>query len=149
VFIFIIVNDYFRAERKAARVFENPIDEEEEEVVSRPVVTNAKVNKENILTWNEDNVHDFLMKNSLLAMIPLCDGITGEELSNLYAMCRANLSSMYRSLKFELLHGHHRILPISTYLRFISRMRAVCDDGIPSNVPNVKKIHEIPVSDDE
>ncbi len=148
MFIFIIVNDYFRAERKVATVSENPIDEEEE-VVSRPFVRKAKVNMANILTWNEDNVHDFLMKNSLLAMIPLCDGITGEELSNLYAMCRENSSSMYRSLKFELLHGHHRILPISTYLRFISRMRAVCDDGIPSYMHNLKKIHEIPVSDDE
>ncbi len=148
MFIIIIVNDYFRAERKAARVIENPVDDEEE-VVSRSAVKNVKVNMEDISTWNEDNVHDFLMKNSLIAMIPLCDGINGEELSNLYVMCRANSSSMYRSLKFELLHGHHRILPISTYLRFFSRMRALCEDVIPSKVPNVKKTHDIPISDDE
>jgi hypothetical protein len=144
----MIVNDYFRAERKATRVIENPVDDEAG-VVSGRVVKNVKVNMEDISTWNEANVHDFLMKNSLIAMIPLCDGINGEELSNLYVMCRANSSSMYRSLKFELLHGHHRILPISTYLRFISCMRAVCEDVIPSNVHNVKKTHENPISDDE
>jgi hypothetical protein len=144
----MIVNDYFRAERKATRVIENPVDDEAG-VVSQRVVKNVKVNMEDISTWNEANVHDFLMKNSLIAMIPLCDGITGEELSNLYVMCKANSSSMYRSLKFELLHGHHRILPISTYLRFISCMRAVCENGIPSNVHNVKKTHKNPISDHE
>jgi hypothetical protein len=82
-------------------------------------------------------------------MIPLCDGITGEELSDLYVMCRANSSSMYRSLKFELLHGHHRILPISTYLRFISRMRAVCEGEKTSNLHSVKKTHENLISDEE
>jgi hypothetical protein len=143
----MIVNDYFRAERKATRVIENPVDDEAG-VVSGRVVKNVKVNMEDISTWNEDNVHDFLMKNSLIAMIPLCDGINGEELSNLYAMCRANSSSMYRSLKFELLHGHHRILPISTYLRFFSRMRAVCEDRIACNVHNIEKTHEDPDSDD-
>jgi len=148
VFIIIIVNDYFRAERKAARVIENPVDDEEE-VVSRSAVKNVKVNMEDISTWNEDNVHDFLMKNSLIAMIPLCDGINGEELSNLYVMCRANSSSMYRSLKFELLHGHHRILPISTFLHFVSRMRAADDNELPSNTHMMKKIPEDHFPDDE
>lgn len=108
-----------------------------------------KGNPENLSKWDEEDVHDFLMKNNLTAMVPLCDGITGEELSDLYAMCRANSASMYRSLKFELLHGHHRILPISTFLRFVSRMRAACEDGLPSNAVTVKKNSVPPFSDDE
>ena len=89
--------------------------------------------------WNEAKVRDFLIKQNLVSMIPLCDGINGEELSELYSMCKANSTSMYRSLKFELLHSHHRILPISTFLRFMSRMRSMCDDGLPSNSKTLKK----------
>jgi hypothetical protein len=82
-------------------------------------------------------------------MIPLCDGINGEELSTLYAMCKTNSASMYKSLKFELLHNHHRILPISTFLRFISRMRAVCNDGLPSSVNVGRKTRKSHIPDDE
>ncbi|UJR27608.1 hypothetical protein I4U23_008889 [Adineta vaga] len=92
--------------------------------------------------WSEGHVRDFLIKQNLIAMVPLCDGINGEELSELYVMCKANSTSMYRSLKFELLHGHHRILPISTFLRFMSRMRSVSDDGLSSNTQTVHKTEE-------
>ena len=64
-------------------------------------------------------------------------------------MCKTNPASMYRSLKFELLHGHNRILPIASFLRFISRMRAVCDDGSPSNTQTMIKTHEEHLSNDE
>ncbi len=147
VFVLIIMDDYFRAERKASKLDENEIDAKQ--VVNQQIGTNVKVNTENISNWNEENVRDFLIKNNLIALVPLCDGINGEELCDLYAMCKANSASMYRSLKFELLHGYHRILPISTFLRFFSRMRAACADGLPSKVHQVGQTHENPFPDDE
>jgi hypothetical protein len=108
-----------------------------------------KSDKENVTNWDEKGVRDFLLKHNLFAMVPLCDGITGDELSNLYVMCKSNPALMYRSLKFELLHGHHRILPISTFLRFNSRMRVLCDDGLPSKTKSEKKTRKIHSSIDE
>jgi hypothetical protein len=131
-------------ERKAAQMNKNQTDGNEEILGA-----NEKGDKENILNWDEKGVRDFLLKHNLFAMVPLCDGINGEELSNLYVMCKTNSTSMYRSLKFELLHSHHRILPISTFLRFSSRMRVICDDGLPSNTKNGKKTRKIHSSTDE
>ncbi len=91
------------------------------------------VNLTEMSSWNETVVRDFLMENKLSPMVPLCEGITGEELLTLYAMCKTSSASMYRSLKFELLHVHHKLLPISTYLRFLSRVRLACADNQPSN----------------
>ncbi len=139
---------YFRAERKAAKLIENQTDVEDEGA-SQQLVTNRKGNMESVSNWNEEMVRNFLLKNNLIGMIPLCDGINGEELSTLYAMCKTNSASMYRSLKFELLHDHHRILPISTFLRFMSRMRAVCNDGLPSNVNGGRKTRKSHIPDDE
>jgi len=147
VLVLIIVKDYFRAERKAAQLSENGVDEKD--ALSRQTVADGKINMEIISNWKEEKVRGFLLKNNLPAMVPLCDGINGEELSTLYAMCKANPASMYRSLKFELLHGHHRILPISTFLRFVSRMRVVCDDVLASNAHSGKKTHDNQPPDDE
>src|ERR1700679_2220906 len=108
----MIVNDHFRAERKASRLSDAGINAKEE-VSSQPIGANGKMNMKNVLNWNEGNVRNFLVKNKLISMLSLCDGINGEELAMLYIMCKANPASMYRSLKFELLHGYNRILPIS------------------------------------
>ncbi|CAF3373963.1 unnamed protein product [Rotaria socialis] len=103
-------------------------DEEKKEVAGVKSSLKMKSNKGDISDWSEEKVQDFLMKHKLRTMIPLCNGINGEELYDLYSMCKANSSAMYRSLRSELLHGHSRILPIATYLRFMSVMRSVCDD---------------------
>ena len=107
-----IENGNFRLDRKA--VTETKKDEEE-------AVELVQVNE--MSSWNESKVRQFLLKCNLTAMVPLCANLNGAELINMYAMCQANLVSMYRSLKFELLHVHHRILSIATYLRFISQLR--------------------------
>jgi hypothetical protein len=136
----LIVNDYFRAERKAAECSENRVDAQE--VSSQQNAINGKINMENVSNWNESNVRNFLMKHNLTTMIPLCNGINGEELSNLYAMCKANPTAMYRSLRFELLHGYHRILPISTFLHFMSRTRVICDNELSSNAHTMNRTHD-------
>jgi hypothetical protein len=46
---------------------------------------------------------------------------------------------MYRSLKSELLHVHHRLLYIATYLHFIGRMRVICSDRLPSHAHTANK----------
>jgi hypothetical protein len=140
--------NFLRAKRRASRITENQTDVEDEGS-SKQVITHGKGNMENVSNWSEEKVRNFLWKNNLIGMIPLCDGINGEELSTLYAMCKTNAASMYKSLKFELLHNHHRILPISTFLRFMSRMRAVCNDGLPSNVNGGRKTRKSHIPDDE
>ncbi len=150
VFVFIL-NEHFRAERQAAAAVDDDDNnkEEKKEVLNAKPATNVKGNSTNFSNWNEGNVRDFLMKHNLPSMLCLCDGLNGEELSDLYEMCQTNPTSMYRSLKFEVLHGHHRILPISTFLRFISRMRAASDNELPSNTHMIKKIPEDHFPDDE
>ena len=103
-------------------------------ILEQPVVSRTKSSSDDVSSWSRKKVRDFFVQRNLTGMLPLCDGINGEELSTLYGMCQMRPSSMYRSLKFELLHGHHRLLPISTYVRFIHQMRTVC--------PNSRKSHD-------
>ncbi|CAF5172120.1 unnamed protein product [Rotaria sp. Silwood1] len=135
-------------QRRATISSEN-MDGVKEEISRNQHAINVKVNKNSIINWNEDNVREFLLKHNLSAMAFLCQGINGEELFNLYTMCKTNSISMYRSLKFELLHGCNKILPISTYLRFMSRMRTVCDDTLISSGYTLNKSHEYDTPDDE
>jgi hypothetical protein len=125
------------------------VENAKDQTFYRQGAPNATVNMEDVLSWNDGNVRDYLMKQNLSAMIPLCDGIDGEELVNLYAMCKTSSASMYRSLKFELLHVHHRLLSISTYLHFISRMRVICSDGLPSHAHTANKANNDDFNDDE
>ena len=97
-------------------------------VLDQPTVSKTKTSSDDVSSWSRKKVRDFFVQRNLTGMLPLCDGINGEELSTLYAMCQIRPSSMYRSLKFELWHAHHRILPIATYVRFIHQMRTVCPD---------------------
>ena len=112
------------------------------ELSKRKKFKRRKVTFDCVEYWNRRKVREFLLKNNLLAMIPVCDGMNGEELFSLYKMCKSNSAAMFRSIKFELLHGHHRILPISTYLRFLSHMRVICNDELPSNLDLVRKTCE-------
>ncbi|CAF3427646.1 unnamed protein product [Rotaria sp. Silwood1] len=135
-------------EEKSVASSENK-DNIKEEVANHQNTTNVKVNKNNILNWNEDNVREFLLKHNLSAIAFLCQGINGEELSNLYTMCKTNSISMYRSLKLELIHSCNKILPISTYLRFMSRIRAVCDDTLDTSAQTMNKSYEHDLLDDQ
>lgn len=67
-------------------------------------------------------------------MMPLLDGIDGEELFNLYNMCKTHSAAMYRSLKFELRKLHHMILPVSDYLHFTRLLAAECNDDFFLNL---------------
>ncbi|CAF3252843.1 unnamed protein product [Rotaria sp. Silwood2] len=142
------VKEAAKMQRKTTVSSENKNDVKEK-VSNNRNTTNVKANKNNILNWKEDNVRDFLMKHNLSAMVFLCQGINGEELCNLYTMCKTNSISMYRSLKFELLHFCNKILPISTYLRFMSRIRAVCDDTLVPSGHAMNKSHKHDTLDDE
>lgn len=119
-----MITIFHRAERKVEA--EN---KQREETLKQANSPKTAMMLEDVTTWNSTDVRDFLLKQNLTAMVPLCHGIAGNELMELYGMCRSNPSSMYRSLKFELLHGYHRLLPIATYLRFVTLMRSVCGDG--------------------
>lgn len=122
----------FRIERKAEAE-----RKEKEEQLQVTKEKKAKYAFEDLTTWTSSHVRDFLLKHNLTAMVPLCHGITGEELLDLYGMCRANPSSMYRSMKFELIHTHHRLLPIATYLRFVTLVRSAIGDRSRLDAPVV------------
>ncbi|CAF3477787.1 unnamed protein product [Rotaria sordida] len=137
-----------KMERKAAASRENK-DDVKEDISTNQNTTNVKVHKHSILNWNAENVRGFLMKHNLPSIAFLCHGINGEELLGLYTMCKTNSLSMYRSLKFELLHGCNRILPISTYLRFMSCMRVVCDNILMLDGHTMNKSNEHDILDNE
>ena len=85
----------------------------------------------NISNWTTADVRTFLMQIELSDVLPLFGAINGRELVELYAMCKLDSVSMYRSLKSELLRLHDKVLTIATYLHFIDRLRTICDNGLP------------------
>jgi hypothetical protein len=128
VFVLILVNDYFRAERKIESEKKN-----KEEDRNDHVEMEEKMNMDNISTWSETVVQDFLTRKQLSALLPICNGINGEELLDLYGMCMSNSVSMYRELKFELLNVHEKVLPIATFLHFVNRLRPVNNSSLLLN----------------
>lgn len=78
-------------------------------------------------------VEKFLTRKELSDLLPLCNGLNGEELLDLYGMCKTSSVTMYQSLKFELLKIHEKILPISTFLHFVNQLRAVNGSPLLSN----------------
>ena len=87
-----------------------------------------------ILHWSEAAVQDFLRKKDLSDLILLCEGMNGAELVDLYGMCKSSSVTMYRSLKFELLNNHEKVLPIATFLHFIRQLRVVDGSDLPLNL---------------
>ena len=142
------VHYHFRAEIVVVTTSENPANNEGD-ASSRSRAKKRNVLLDDVEYWNHRKVREFLLKNNLLSLIPICDGMNGEELFILYTMCKANSTSMFRSMKFELLHAYHRILPISTYLRFMSHMRAICDDELPTTLDIVRQTRNHDFSDSE
>ncbi|CAF4239391.1 unnamed protein product [Rotaria sordida] len=120
-----------------------------EEIESHHNGIEEAMNFDNILNWNENVVRDFLMRKNLSDFLPLCHGINGNELNNLYDMCRNNSALMYDALTSELLKLHDKFLPISTYLHFMSRLGAVCADNLPLNPLIYRKYLEEYLHDDE
>lgn len=93
--------------------------------------TEGTMDMSNLSKWNESTVEKFLRKEGLSDLLPLCEGMNGAELLDLYGMCKSSSVTMYRSLKFELLNNHEKLLPIATFLHFIRRLRVVDDSNLP------------------
>ena len=130
-------------------VDEKNTDNVKQEVQSDHNELEEKMDLVNILSWNESAVRAFFTKKDLSVLLPICNGINGKELVDLYEMCRINSVSMYHSLKFELLTVHDKVLPISSYLHFIDRLRSVCDGRLPLNTCIYRKHLEDFLQDDE
>jgi hypothetical protein len=124
-------------------------DDATEEVQSCHDEIEETISIGDIKSWNETAVQNFLTKKHLSDLLPLCNTINGMELLDLYAMCKSSSVLMYRFLKFELLKVHDKVLPISTYLRFINCLRAICDnDSELSAYVSVKHLEEYMQEDD-
>ncbi|CAF0925013.1 unnamed protein product, partial [Adineta ricciae] len=113
----------------------NTVDEKtkdtEEELQSPHNEITEPLDTRNISNWTTADVRTFLMQIELSDVLPLFGAINGRELVELYAMCKLDSVSMYRSLKSELLRLHDKVLTIATYLHFIDRLRSICDNGLP------------------
>jgi len=109
----ILPNDYFRTENHVTQIEFSP--------------------KDDISTWSNETVEDFLRNNYLIDLLPICQQMNGEELLNLHAMCKQCSILMYRSLKDELLNIHDQILPISTFLHFIHRIDSIAEYHLRTN----------------
>ena len=107
-------------------------EEEENQYASDEI--EETMDMKNISKWNENTVENFLRKEGLSDLIPLCEGMNGAELLDLYGMCKSSSVTMYRSLKFELLNNHEKVLPIATFLHFIRRLRVVDGSNLPLNL---------------
>lgn len=119
--------NYFRIEKNTERDNQT-IADTTAQIESFSEQVEVTLNSSDIESWNENLVKDFLNRNNLLAFVPLCNGISGHELYTLYGMCKQNSVVMYRSLKSELEKCHDIMLPISSYLRFISLLDAATKD---------------------
>jgi hypothetical protein len=75
-----------------------------------------------VTQWTESDVLDFLCVQRLIQMMPLCDGMDGRALIQLYKMSLSRSSKTYALLGDELKSTYKMKLPIGIYTRFISAM---------------------------
>lgn len=94
----------------------------------QPSVDEEKTFDRNINEWSAAVVQEFLQHEQLSKMIPLCTGISGNELLSLYEMCKSSAVTMYHSLKSELSDVHRQVLPVATFLQFVTRVRVLLGD---------------------
>jgi hypothetical protein len=132
VLILILMNDYFRAKKKIEADNRNDEDTKEKDQDHDQKVED-KVNVDDISSWNKTMVRDFLTNKDSSDFLPLCNGINGVELFDLYGMRRSSSVTMYRLLKFEVSDVHEKVLPISTVVHFIDQLRAVNNNPSSSN----------------
>lgn len=111
----------FRMERRIAA------EREHEKAEARRKLLSENLDLDDVLSWDEKMVKEFLRTKELSMMTPIFSNTNGQELMLLFSMCEVNSTSMYRSLQIELLRNYNRMLPISVYLRFICSLRSLCD----------------------
>ncbi|CAM4879741.1 unnamed protein product [Rotaria socialis] len=137
-----------KTEKKITVDSDNIIDEEKD-VQNNHDQTEESFDCKHILNWNEDAVQDFLAKNKLTDLLPICNGMNGNELCKLYGMCKSSPVGMYRSLKSELLRIHKLVLPISSYLHYMSRLADIDVDYLSLDECTYSNASEQDVTDIE
>ncbi|CAF3354066.1 unnamed protein product [Rotaria sp. Silwood2] len=142
-------NNYFSSTYKKIEIDNQKKENVNEEVEDYHHEIEETINFDSIFNWDENVVRNFLIKKNLSNLLPLCNGINGDELNYLYGMCRSNSMLMYHSLKFELLKLHDKLLPISTYLHFLSCLDAVGAYHLPLNLCIDREYLEEHVQDDK
>jgi hypothetical protein len=70
--------------------------------------------------WTESDVSDFLLAQRLNAMTPLCEGMDGYALLQLYKICASRRLRAYSVLKDELKSTGKMNLSLNIYSRFLS-----------------------------
>ena len=75
-----------------------------------------------VIRWGQSDVLDFLYTQRLVQLMPLCDGMDGRALLQLYRMCVSRSSRTFVLLGDELKTTYKIKLPIAVYTRFISAL---------------------------
>jgi hypothetical protein len=69
--------------------------------------------------WAENDVLDFLLAHRLNQLIPLCEGMNGRALLQLYNICISHTLRAFSLLKDELKSKDNTILSLSVYSKFL------------------------------
>jgi hypothetical protein len=69
--------------------------------------------------WTETDVVDFLLAHRLNQLIPLCEGMNGRVLMQLYKICVAHRLKAFSVLKDELKWKDNTALPLGVYSQFL------------------------------
>ena len=102
--------------------------------------------RKSVIKWTQSDVLDFLYTQRLVQLMPLCDGMDGRALIELYKMCVSRSSKTFALLGYELKSTYKIKLPIAVYTRFISAIeqRLVTQPTMPSLKESILSIASIP-----
>ena len=82
--------------------------------------------------WTEEHVKSFLLDKELDALLPVIEGMNGQLLHQVYAMCQANQQGMFLSLKDDVAKSQRSTLNLKDYLTFLKEIKTY----IPYTVGN-------------
>ncbi|CAF1273049.1 unnamed protein product [Adineta ricciae] len=120
-----------------------PVNEEKTKLQSTYQAKTDHRLPSNIEQWTIDDVQQFLLKQHLESLLPICSQMTGTRLLAMYKMCLVNSPLMFQSLNNELVMSNtkekRQILTLSEYLQFLEETKSFVPASIeksdPTNVP--------------
>lgn len=92
-----------------------------------------------ISNWSKTDILDFFYDASLHAMMPVCEAMTGQGLTQLFRMCQSKPSRLYRQINDELrVRFKGYTLPMGIYTQFLIEMEGLigpAPDAYPALLP--------------
>jgi hypothetical protein len=102
-----------------------------------------------INNWSKKDILDFFYDANLHAMMPVCESMTGQGLSQLFRMCQSKPSRLYRQLNEELRERFKGYtLPMGIYTQFLIEMEGLigpAPDAYPALLPPHPNSYRVPI----